>query len=200
MRKVSESGGRESSGAAAACAVVVVLGAAAFGAYATYGERWRETRNTEGAITGIEILQPDDFISSAEPLSPISLDSNGLEMTSHVLQHAPWCAPGEWQVDSETTVNLCIDEESLSVSSYRVFATMRTEPFIEQIDGNPSIFKTFEEDIYLPFCLEAKEEMRDRLQTSVDQMFGSAAANYTIDIHVDPRMLQHPCDDPLPEE
>lgn len=184
--------------------IVLLLGTTVLcaAAYYTYGEHWREVRNEEGVIAPpyIEILDESDQLASAAATPLVPSDANSGVIEQQLLTRAPWCSTVEMKIDNSTTVNICLDEETLNIGDHRVYGAMRTEPRIEQTEGNPSLYLTFEHDVAVPICIEAKQEIKQQLNEDLENILGAEFPSYSMDIHVDKRNPTHPCDDPLPEE
>jgi hypothetical protein len=197
--------GSESSGSGGVWGVFLV-GAVVVGgtvAYSTYGEAWREKRDESGQIVApfIEFMNGSDPLATATTMPRLQGSAENQTDEAQLLALGPWCSDFEWKINDEQTVNICLDEASLSVWDGRIYGTLRTEPFIDQtVNGNPSLFLTFEHENMVQICDKFMPEIKEELQADVNQVLGAEAVSYTIDLHLDPRNTQHPCDDPLPEE
>jgi hypothetical protein len=197
-------------------AATAVLVPAAFIAYDTYGEKWHLTESEAGAIDGIEFGTASTVLGEV-PEEVIEIINN-TELETELVRLAKtddWCSDEQITYDDidypyldlpESSVispgvvyaaDLCIDSSLVNVGTDNVIDVfMGTHnPAIPQIEGNPSIFLTYNDPRELDECIEAKEQIRTEIKNDLTSLVGARAINYEVLIHVDERNLNHPCDD-----
>jgi hypothetical protein len=193
-----------------------VLLPAAFIAYDTYGEKWNFTESEAGAIDGIE-FGAAVTVSDETPEEVVEINNNN-DLENELVRLAKtdeWCSDEQITYDDidypyldlpDSSVispgvvyaaDLCIESSLVTVGADNVIDVfMGTHnPAIPQIEGNPSIFLTYNDPRELDECIAAKEQIRTEINSDLELLLGSRAINYEVLIHVDERNLNHPCDD-----
>lgn len=199
-----------------ALSMMLAVGAIGFG---TYGHVWQETRGANGAINGVELIRDDEVNADSTIVESITIDpSNKTQIKQSLIQKAlddPWCSTSyiavktedllvtnnednrnSQQSDAVVNVQVCLDPQSIDIRDGYMMAFFTTNPPLKTGEGHPSIYLTYEQDVLIPQCKTAKEEMRKQLESDLVTILGvTAAQNFQTELHVNKDYMGHPCDD-----